>query len=91
MARITSIPMFWLTRKLRSIKLELKASSMTKFANFCKQVGKNTNILQLVESKLIADPLSIRLNDWYFRLLKQREKLLLLTNVIGAILLVRDG
>jgi len=30
-----------------------------------------------VESKLIADPQSHRLNDWYFRLLKQREKLFL--------------
>jgi len=33
--------------------------------------------LHIVESKLIADPQSHRLNDWYFRLPKQRKKLLL--------------
>jgi len=33
--------------------------------------------LHLVESKLIANPESHRLSDWYFRLLKQREKLFL--------------
>ena len=48
---------------------------MTKFANFRKQIEKNTNKLQLVESKLIGHPHSLRLNDWHFQLLKQREKL----------------
>jgi len=68
--------MFRLTRKLHSIKRKLKTWSMTKFANFRKQVEKNTNKLQLVESMLINDPHSLRLNDWHFRRLKQREKLL---------------
>ena len=30
-----------------------------------------------MESKLLANPQSCRLNDWHFRLLKQREKLFL--------------
>jgi len=74
-ARVIGAPMFRLTRKLRSIKRELKTWSMTKFANFRKQIEKNTNKLQLVESKLIGHPHSLRLNDWHFQLLKQREKL----------------
>ena len=70
-------PCFDFSRKLRSIKSALKTWSKSKFSNFRSQVEKNTNKLHLVESKLLADPQSFRLNDWYFRLLKQREKLLL--------------
>jgi len=38
---------------------------------------KNTTQLQIVESKIITNPHSPRLNAWHLRLLKQREKLLL--------------
>jgi len=64
--RTSGTPMFRLTRKLRNIKSELKTWSMSKFSNFRKQVEKETNKLHLVESKLIADPQSHRLNDWHF-------------------------
>jgi len=69
--------MFRLTRKLRCIKHDLKAWSIPKFSKFRNQVEKNTTKLHIVESKLIADPYSHRLNTWYSRLLKQWEKLLL--------------
>jgi len=69
--------MFRLTRKLHCIKRDFKIWSKSKFSNFRTQVDKNTSQLHLVESKLLADPASLRLNDWYVRLLKQREKLLL--------------
>jgi len=54
------------------------------FQIFRNQVEKNTTQLHLVESKLIADPYSHRVNDWYFRLLKQREKLLLFNKRHGG-------
>ena len=38
---------------------------------------KNTTKLRAVESKIIANPQSHRFNAWHYRLLKQREKLLL--------------
>jgi len=77
MGRSHGTPMFRLTRKLHSIKSNLKTWSRSKFSNFRNQIDKNTSKLHLVESKLIANPKSHRLNDWYFRLLKQREKLFL--------------
>ena len=45
--------------------------------NFSNQVEKNTAKLQFVESKIIVNPQSQRFNAWHFRLLKQRENLLL--------------
>ena len=84
--RTTGTPMFRLTQKLRSIKSAFKTWSMLKFTNFRKQVENNTNKLHIVESKLIADPYSHRLNDWHFRLLKQREKLLLFNKCYWSIL-----
>jgi len=77
MSRFSGTPMFRLTRKLHCIKRELKSWSKSKFSNFRHQVDKNTSRLHFVESKLITDPGNYRLNNWYFRLLKQREKLLL--------------
>ena len=75
--RNTGVPMFRFTRKLRSIKSTLKIWSRAKFTHFRNQVGKNTTQLQFVESKMITDPQSQRLNAWHLRLLKQCEKLLL--------------
>ena len=69
--------MFRFTKKLRRIKSELKIWSRSKFANFSKQVEKNSAKLQFVESMIIANPQNHRLNDWHFRLLKQRERLLM--------------
>jgi len=75
--RNSGTPMFQLTSKLRHIKRDLKLWCRSKFANFRKQIDKNTAQLHFVESQLIADPNSLRLNAWYTRLLKQRERLLL--------------
>ena len=74
---INGAPMFRFTQKLRRIKSELKIWSRSKFANFRKQVEKNSAKLQFVESLIIADPHNHRLTGWHFRLLKQRERLLL--------------
>jgi len=71
------VPMFRFTRKLRSIKSGLKRWSQVKFMHFRTQLEKNTDQLQLVESKIVLEPNSHRLHAWYLRLLKQREKLLL--------------
>ena len=76
-SRVSGTPMFRLTQKLHCIKRELKVWSKSKFSNFRHQVDKNTSRLHFVESKLITDPDNHRLNHWYFRLLRQREKLLL--------------
>jgi len=73
----TGAPMFRFTRKLRRIKRELKIWSRSKFSAFRTQIEKNTSKLQFVESRIITNPQSPRLNDWHFRLLKQREKILL--------------
>jgi len=70
-------PMFRLTRKLHAIKRELKDWSSQRFGNYKRQIEKNTDKLKIVESQLLGDPNSPRLNHWHFRLLKQRENLLL--------------
>jgi len=77
MRRPYGTAMFRFSRKLRSIKAALKTWSKAKFANFQNQIEKNSHKLHIVESKLLANPQSYRLNDWHFRLLKQREKLFL--------------
>jgi len=51
----TGVPIFRFTQKLCSIKSDLKFWSRAKFANFRKQVEKNTTKLQFVESKIITD------------------------------------
>jgi len=74
---ISGTPMFRFTRTLRCIKNELKIWSRSQFSNFRTQMEKNTSKLQLVESRIIANPQCPRLNAWHIRLLKQRENLLL--------------
>ena len=70
-------PMFKFTSNLRRLKSTLKVWNRSKFSNYRTQMEKNTNQLHLVESKLLSNLYSRRLNDWHTRLLKQREKLLL--------------
>jgi len=41
------------------------------------KIEKNTTKLHYVENKLLETPDSYRLNNWHFRLIKQREKLML--------------
>ena len=75
--RVTGSPMFRITRKLRAIKCELKGWSSHKFGNLRKQIERNSERLKLVESQLIDNPNSPRLNSWHYRLIKQREQLFL--------------
>ena len=75
--RSTGTPMFQITRKLHSIKSELKVWSLHRFGNFRQQISKNSEKIQFVESQLLDNPNSPRLNNWHFRLIKQREKLFL--------------
>ena len=50
---ISGVPMFQFTRKLRSIKRDLKSWSRVKCTHFRTQIEKNTTQLQIVESKII--------------------------------------
>jgi len=70
-------PLFRITRKLHAIKRDLKDWSSQRFGNYKHQLEKNTEKLKFVESQLLEDPNSPRLNHWFFRLVKQRERLLL--------------
>ena len=69
--------MFRFAHRLKAIKRDLKRWSTFKFANYRFQLEKNTNKLQYVENKLLESPNNYRLNHWHFRLLKQREQLIL--------------
>jgi len=69
--------MFRFAERIKAIKKNLKQWSATKFTNYRVQIEKNTAKLQYVETKLLESPNSHRLNNWHFRLIKQREKLLL--------------
>jgi len=69
--------MFRITRKLQAIKRELKEWSSKRFGNCRRQIERNTEKLKFVESQLLTVPNSPRLNSWHFRLIKQRENLLL--------------
>jgi len=75
--RVTGSPMFRITQKLRATKRELKSWSSRRFGNVRRQVEQNTERLKFVESQLIINPNSPRLNNWHFRLIKQREHMLL--------------
>ena len=76
-SRHMGTPMFRITRKLHAIKRDLKEWSSQRFGNYKRQIEKNTDKLKDVESQLLENPNSPRLNHWHFRLLKQRENLLL--------------
>ena len=69
--------MFRFASRLKAIKHDLKRWSTSKFANYRAQIEKNTTKLQYVENQLLESPNNYRLNHWHFRLLKQREKLML--------------
>ena len=69
--RITGAPMFRIIKKL------LKVWSANRFGNFRRQMERNTKKLNSVASQLLDNPNSPRLNSWHFRLITEREKLLL--------------
>ena len=69
--------MYQVALKLKKVKSELKVWAKNQFGNFHDKITKNEDKIKYVEDKLLAQPNSLRLNSWMFRLLKQREKLLL--------------
>jgi len=66
--------MFQVVKKLKNVKYELKTWAKHHFGNFHDKVTKNEGKIKYVETKLLDNPSSFRLNSC---LLKQREKLLL--------------
>ncbi|KAJ8434289.1 hypothetical protein Cgig2_009264 [Carnegiea gigantea] len=66
--------MYCIAQKLKKIKLDLKSWSECTFGNFKQKLEKNANKLLRVEQKLVAQPNSTCLNNWHYRLIKQREK-----------------
>ena len=69
--------MFQIMQKLKSAKHDLKAWLKRNFGNFKDKFGKNTEKIEYVEERLIANPNSYRFNSWMQRLLKQPEKMML--------------
>ena len=69
--------MFQFAQKIKFVKRELKTWAKSHFGNFHDKVSKNEDKIRYVESKLLDNPSSFRLNSWLTWLLKQREKLLL--------------
>ncbi|KAJ8426349.1 hypothetical protein Cgig2_023881 [Carnegiea gigantea] len=61
--------------KLKKIKLELKTWSKSTFGNFKHKLQCNADKLLQIEQKLALQPHSARLNNWHYRLIKQREKM----------------
>jgi len=72
---ISGTPMYRIVHKLKKIKLDLKTWSKSTFGNFRSKLEKNSEKLLDVENKLILHPHSARLNNWHYRLIKQREKM----------------
>ena len=67
--------MYRLAHKLKKVKLELKSLSKSTFGNFKHKLQRNADKLLHVEQKLVAKPFNTRLNNWHYRLIKQREKM----------------
>jgi len=57
------------------VKLDLKTWSKSTFGNLKQKFERNADKLLYVEQKLVAQPNSVCLNNWHYRLLKQREKM----------------
>ena len=72
---ILGTPMFRLVQKLKKIKLDLKTWSKRTFGNFKYKLKRNGEKLLQVEQKLILQSHSVHLNNWLYRLIKQREKM----------------
>jgi len=72
---LSSTSMYCIANKLKRIKLDLKFWSKHTFGNFKQKLEKNTDKLLSIEQKLVSQPNNARLNNWHFRLIKQREKM----------------
>jgi len=66
--------MYCLTQKLKKLKLDLKYWSKRMFGNFKHKLERNAENFLRVEQHLVNQPHSARLNNWHYRLVKQREK-----------------
>jgi len=69
--------MFCSVKKLKAVKNELKSWAKSTFRHVQEKLQQNLDKINYVEAKLINNPASYRLNNWFNRLVKQREKLLL--------------
>jgi len=73
LSRVHGALIYRVVQKLKKIKLDLKSWSKATFGNFKSKLERNGEKLLVVESKLVPDPTNARLNNWHYRLLKQRE------------------
>ena len=67
--------MYQIAHKLKKTELDLKSWSKSMFGNFRHKLERNGDKLLEVEQKLVLQPHNARLNNWHYRLIKQREKL----------------
>jgi len=74
-ATISGTPMYRVVQKLKKTKIDLKTWSKCTFGNFMHKLERNGEKLLEVEHKLTLQPHSARLNNWHYRLIKQREKM----------------
>ena len=72
---VRGTPMFKVANKLKRIKTDLKTWSKRTFGNFRSKLERNGEKLLEVENKLTLQPHNTRLNNWHYRLIKQREKM----------------
>ena len=73
--RVRGTFMYQLAQKLKKIRLDLKSLSKSTFGNFKHKLERNEEKLLHVETKLVQDPNNAQLNNWRYRLIKQREKM----------------
>jgi len=73
--QVRGTPMYKFSQKLKKIKLDLKTWSKRMFGNFRSKLERNGEKLLHVKQKLALQPHSARLDNWHYRLLKQREKM----------------
>ena len=81
--RVRGTFMYQLAQKLKKIRLDLKSLSKSTFGNFKHKLERNEEKLLHVETKLVQDPNNAQLNNWHYRLIKQRERCTSLTRNIG--------
>jgi len=60
-----------------ALRVNSKCGAGVSSRTLVTRLRKIQSSYKFVESKIIANPQNQRFNDWHFRLLKQREKLLL--------------
>jgi len=82
--------MFRFVKKLKAIKNDLKPWAKSTFRHVQEKLQQNSDKINYIEARLIADPESYQFNNWFNRLVKLQEKLLLFNQKYWGLLVRKE-